>query len=186
MQKDEPWRKNVNAELSSRVQRVLVQNCGSFDLSVTVLQFLSMPFLAKMLRNIGSLSWTWEVFPLPVCGYQEVQRQAGIWRAPLQLCKLRQLFGTKSTWALRSSNSCQGISQIVESEALSHFLGEEFVFIASVRGVAIIVIIITDRNKCTEAAVLTQSVFLLFLHWYLLVWIEVCVFAFPLTNSISK
>lgn len=45
---------------------------------------------------------------------------------------------------------------------LSHFLGEDVVFISSMQGVAVIVIIIMDRSKCIQAAVLTQSVFLLF------------------------
>lgn len=52
---------------------------------------------------------------------------------------------------------------------MSHFLGEDFGFISSMQCVAIIIIIITDRNKCIQAAVLTQSVSAATLHWYLLV-----------------
>lgn len=50
---------------------------------------------------------------------------------------------------------------------MSHFLGEDFGSISSRQGVAIIIIM--DKNKCIQAAVLTQSVSAATLHWYLLV-----------------
>lgn len=67
---------------------------------------------------------------------------------------------------------------------MSHFLGEDFVFISSIQGVAVILIIIMDRNKCIQAEVLTQSVFLLFCIG--ICWCELRVFSFFLSNSISN
>lgn len=63
-------------------------------------------------------------------------------------------------------------------------MGEDFVFISSIQGVAIIVIIIMDRNKCIQAAVLTQSVFLLFALVFASV--NCVVWVFSLSNSISN
>lgn len=56
---------------------------------------------------------------------------------------------------------------------MSHVLGEDFVFISSIQGVAIIVIMIMDRSKCIEAVVLTQLIFLGFGFFSALVFANV-------------
>lgn len=57
---------------------------------------------------------------------------------------------------------------------MSHFLGEDFVFISSIQGVTIIVIMIMDRNKGIETVVLTQSIFLIsFFFFFALVFANV-------------
>lgn len=48
--------KKGKAELYNRVQWVLAQHHGSFDLSFSALKFLSMSLSVKMFRNIGSLT----------------------------------------------------------------------------------------------------------------------------------